>query len=450
MQKIIKIKKGLDIRIIGKAEKVLKKAAQSCLYAVKPTNFHGIEPKLCIKPGDFVKAGSVVFYNKHNPRIFFTSPVCGIIKEIVRGERRKILEIIIKPDEQQQYERFVQGDPLKMTREEIIDNLLKSGLWPLIRQRPYAIIANPSSEPKSVFIPCFDTAPLAPDYDFIVQGENKLFQTGINALTKLTKGKINLTLNPDYPASDVFTKAKSVEITYFKGPHPAGVVGVQIHHIDPINKGDIIWYLYPQDVITIGKLFDKGTFDASRIVALTGSEVEKPFYYKTMTGSMISAIAENNVKQGELRYISGNILTGTNIGKQGYLGFYDSQITVIPEGKKYEFFGWALPGFNKYSTSRSFFSWLRPGKIFRMNTNLHGGNRAFVMTGEYEKVLPMDIFPVHLLKAIIAEDIDKIEQLGIYEVAEEELALCEFVCTSKIEVQSIIRKGIELMIKELG
>jgi Na+-transporting NADH:ubiquinone oxidoreductase subunit A len=450
MTKVIRIKKGLDIKLHGKAEKIFKKSEQSKFYALKPTDFHNVTPKMLVKEGEEVEAGSPLFKDKYREEIILTSPVSGKVAEIVRGERRKILEVLVEPNGEIKHKDFGAGDPKSLSREEIIEKLVQSGVWPFVRQRPYAIIANPKDTPKSIFIPCFDNAPLAPDYDFVVKGEDKTFQTGLDVLSKLTTGKIHLTYSNEFNPSNVFTRAKGVEHHYFSGPHPASSVGVQIHNIDPINKGDKVWYLYPQDVITIGRLFEKGIFDASRIVALTGSEVEKPIYYKTFIGACVNTIHENKVADKDLRFISGNVLTGTQVEKDGYLSFYDTHMTIIPEGNYYEMFGWALPGFKKFSTSRTFFSWLTPNKHYSLDTNYHGGERAFVMTGEYEKVLPMDILPIHLLKAIMVEDIDKMEQLGIYEIAEEDMALCEFVCTSKTEVQQIIRKGIDLMIKELG
>lgn len=450
MTKITKIKKGLDIKLKGKAEKIFTKAERSDTYAVKPPDFQGLTPKLQVKVDYEVKAGSPLFFDKYNPDILFTSPVSGKVVAINRGERRRILEVVVKADTEIKYETFMEADPLSLKREEIIKNLLKSGLWPLIRQRPYAIIANPKDEPKSIFISAFDTAPLAPDNDFVVKDREEVFQKGIDALSKLTLGKIHLNIDADYPAAKVFTQAKNVQINKFKGPHPAGNIGVQIHHIDPINKGDIVWYLYPQDVITIGLLFEKGIYDASKIVTLTGSEVKKRHYYKTMIGASIINLVENNVTKGDHRYIGGNVLTGTAISSEGYIGFYDTQITVIPEGRIPEFLGWGAPGFRKYSVSRTFFSSLTPQKEFRLDTNYHGCLRPFVMTGQYEKVFPMNILPVHLIKSIIVEDIDQMENLGIYEVAEEDFALCEFVCTSKIEVQSIIRQGLDLIRKEFS
>lgn len=450
MTKVIKIRKGLNIKLQGEADKSLITRIVPEHYALKPTDFIGITPKLSVNIGDHVQVGSRVFHNKYNEQIIFTSPVSGKITGIKRGEKRVIEEIIIKADTQQNFLNFNPANPTKLSREEIIEKLLKSGVWPCIRQRPYSTIANPNNRPKAIFISAFDTNPLAPDNDFILHGKGEIFQTGLDALIRLTDGKVHLNVNCELGISKVLTHSKGVQINQFYGPHPAGNVGVQIHHIDPINKGDIVWYLYPQDVLTIGQLFLEGKYDASCIIALTGSEVLNPKYYKILRGACIKSIVENNVTNGHLRYISGNVLSGKKIQKDGFVGFYDSQITIIPEGDHYEFLGWAKPGLNKFSFSRTFLSTLNPWKKYNLNTNIHGGERAFVSTGIYEKVLPMDILPMQLLKAIIIEDIDLMENLGIYEVDEEDFALCEVVCPSKIEIQSIIRKGLDLARKEMS
>ena len=449
MSKVIKIKKGLDIKLKGAAEKIISNVQPASAYAVKPTDFPGIVPKLVARPGDRVKAGSILFFDKLRPEVKFTSPVSGEVKAVNRGERRKILEIVVEADGKNEYKDFGSADPGKLDRSEVIGKIQDAGLWPAIRQRPYAVIARSQTEPKAIFISGFDTAPLAPDMDFMVKGNNSAFQTGVDALNKLTRGEVHLSLLEGYPADNVFTQAKGVSLHYFKGPHPAGNPGIQIHHIDPVNKDEVVWYLQPQEVIMIGRLFEKGIYNAAKVLAVTGSEVKKPRYFKVLSGTSIEPYVLDNVMPGELRYISGNALTGTRINKIGFLGFYDSQLTVLPEGNYYEMFGWMSPGFKKLSVSRSFPSWLMPGRKFRVDTNLKGGVRPFVQTGEYEKVLPMSIYPMHLLKAILVDDIEKMEQLGIYEVAEEDFALCEFVCPSKIEIQSIIRQGIDLMIKEL-
>ena len=450
MSNVINIKRGLDIPLLGEAEKVVKTAEPSRYYGVKPIDFQNMRTKLLAKEGDRVKAGTPLFYNKLQSDLQQPSPVSGKVVEVKRGERRKILEVVIEVDSQIEYEDFGTAEPIDLSRDEVVDKLLKSGLWSFIRQRPYSLLANPQDEPKSIFISAFNTAPLAPDTDLIVKGEAESFQRGIDALSKLTSGTIHLNVNAAFPASDVFTKAKGVQLNHFKGPHPAGNVGVQINKLDPINKGDIVWYVYPQDIITIGKLFEKGVYDASKVIALTGSEVLKPLYYRVLRGMSIEPLVKDNVKKGELRYISGNVLTGKKIDSEGYLGFFDDQITVIPEGNYYEFFGWAKPGFNKYSAGRTFLSSFLPKKKHRLDTNLHGGERAYVVTGEYEKVFPMDIYPVQLIKAIIIEDIELMEKLGIYEVDEEDFALPEFVCTSKTPVQSLVRKGLNLMLQEMS
>ncbi len=449
MSKVIKIKKGLNIQIQGTAEKIYLTPERSETYAVKPPDFPRLMPKLAVKVGHKVKAGTILFFDKYKPDIKFASPVSGEVTAVNRGERRRILEVVIKPNETIEYEKFKEVDPKNISREEITQKILSSGLWPLIRQRPYAIIADPDKKPKAIFISGFDTAPLAPDLDFVVKGYEEDFQVGINVLKKLTTGKIHIVLNAEYPAAKTFTESQGVEFHHFKGPHPAGNVGIQIHHIDPVNKGDVVWYLQPQGIIILGRLFKDGIYDARKIIALTGSEVKKRAYYKIITGASIEPLVKNNVEEGNLRYISGNVLTGTKITKIGHIGFYDNQVSVIPEGNYFEFLGWALPGFNKYSSSRSYWSWLNSKKKYKIDTNLKGGKRALVISGEYEKVLPMDIYPVHLLKAILVEDIDLMEKLGIYEVAEEDFALCEFICTSKINVQSIVRQGFELMIREM-
>lgn len=447
MSKYVKIKKGLNIKLIGEADKLLSDLPLPETFALTITDFTGLTPKLLVKEGDEVKAGTPIFYDKNNEDIKFSSPVSGEVIEVIRGDKRKVLEIKILADRSISYLDFKQANPKDLSRSAIIETLLESGIWPFIRQRPFGSIARPSEAPKSIFISAFDTNPLAPDMDFIMQGNQEMFQTGLDALQKLTDGKVHL--NTQATGSSIFNDAKGVTINKISGPHPSGNVSVQIHHIDPLNKGEIIWYINPQDVIIIGKLFKLGKYDASRIIALTGSQVIGPRYYKTIVGCCIKNIlAHGGLKPGENRVISGNVLSGSKIKKDGFLGYYDSQLTVIPEGNFHEFMGWLAPGFSKFSMSRSFFSWLRPNMKHELNTNLHGEERPFVVTGQYEKVFPMDIYPVHLLKSILIEDIEMMEKLGIYEVVEEDFALCEFICTSKIKSQEIIRQGIDIIQKE--
>ncbi|MDR1172251.1 MAG: Na(+)-translocating NADH-quinone reductase subunit A [Bacteroidales bacterium] len=449
MSKVIKIKKGLNIKLKGKAEKILVKAEPSDKYAIKPVDFPGLIPKMLVKEGDTVKAGTPLFMDKNRPEVLFASPVSGTLEAVVRGEKRRILEVVVKADGKDGSEDFSKIKPVDSSKEAITGYLLAGGVWPFIRQRPYAIIANPQDTPKSIFISCFDTAPLGPDYDYIFQNVDPDFQTGVDTLAKLASGRVHLCVHTDYPPAANFVKATNVEIHQFSGPHPSSNVGVQIHHIDPVNKGEVVWYVNPQDVSTIGRLMNKAEYDVSKTIVLCGSEINTPRYYKVKGGCCMTAFADS-VKTGNVRYISGNVLTGAHVAADGYLGFYDSQVTVIPEGDHYELLGWALPGFGKYSAGRTFFSWMTPHKEYDLDTNMHGGHRALVMTGQYESVFPMDIYPEHLVKAILAGEIEKMEQLGIYEVAEEDFALCEFVCTSKTDVQSIIREGINMMIKEMN
>ncbi len=448
MSKDIRIRKGFDIKLKGVAEKVTINVPMSETYVLKPTDFTGLVPRLLVDTGIEVKAGSPLFHDKKNEQLVFTSPVSGEVVEIKRGAKRKLLEIRILADKANDYVQFRKADPKTLQREEIISELMKSGVWPMVRQRPFNVIANPADEPKAIFISAFDSSPLAPDTDFVVHGQQADFQTGIDALTKLTQGKVHVNVRGNVPASDIFTSAKGVVVNKFSGPHPAGNVGVQIHHLDPINKNEVVWVVTPQDVLVIGRLFNQGHFDASRLVALTGSEVKNPRYFKTILGADIKPLVKDNIIAGNQRYISGNVLTGAKIKADGHLGFYDSQITVVPEGDEPEFLGWILPGFGKLSLSRTFWSWLAPSRSYTLNTNMHGEERAYVMSGEYEKVLPMEIYPVQLIKAIMANDIEAMENLGIYEVDKEDFALCEFACTSKMNVQDIIHEGLEMTRKE--
>ena len=448
MSKDIRLKKGLNINLKGEADKVYASIPQSELFSLKPTDFHGLMPKLTVKAGDKVKAGSCVFFDKYNEKVRFSSPGSGEVTDVIRGAKRRILEVKLKADAETKYETFSTLDA-SASREQIIEGLLESGVWPFIRQKPFDIIANPMDMPKAIFISTFNTAPLAPDNDFVLHGLENEFQTGIDFLKKLTDGKIHLNVDGNTNPSTVFTSCKGVQINKITGAHPAGNVGVQIHHIDPINKGDVVWYLYPQDVLTIARLFSEGKYDVSRIVALTGPQVEKPRYYRTIAGANIKNLLNENTLIGDNnRFISGDVLTGEKIEEDGNIGFYDSQITVIEEGNQQEFLGWIAPNLDKFSLSKSYFSWLMPSKKYSLNTNYNGEERAYVVTGQYEKVLPMDIYPMQLIKACLIEDIDSMEQLGIYEISPEDVALCEFVCTSKMEVQSIIREGLDLIKKE--
>ena len=451
MSKTIKIRRGLDIKLVGEADKVKSSVDQASSFAIKPPDFHGLTPKLVRKEGEKVKAGTVIFFDKYNEDVQFVSPVSGEIQEIVRGAKRRILEVRIKADQEIQYEDLGAVNPADMSGEEVKAYMLKNGLWPFIKMRPIDIIANPKETPKAIFISGFDSAPLAPDYDFILHGQDDAFQAGIDALKKLTEGKVHLTLRGDVAQDKALTDAKGVQINKIKGKHPAGNVGTQIHRIDPINKGERVWTINVQDVAILGRVMKSGKYDASKVIALTGSEVKNPRYIKTIIGSSIENMVNDNVEEGNKRFISGNVLTGDKIEEDGYLGFYHSQVTVIPEGDEPKLMiteGWLSPGFKKFSYSRAYFSWLMPNKKYELDTNLNGEERAFVVTGELEKVFPFDIYPMQLVKSIMYNDIDLMENLGIYEVAPEDFALCEFVCTSKINIQSVVREGLDVIKKE--
>ena len=450
MSEIIKIKKGVDIKLQGSAEKIYASSVAPSTYALKPGDFPAIRLKLKVKEGDEVKAGDAVLFDKDRSEILFTSPVSGEIAEVVRGEKRKILEIRILADQETKFRDFGSANPSELSREDVKAKMLDSGCWPLIRQRPYNIIANPNRVPRDIYVSCFDSAPLAPDADFVVHGQEEEFKLGILALQQLTDGKVHVGVDGTNNPSEAFTGISNTVVTRYKGPHPAGNVGVQIHATGPINKGETIWTTNFQDVIIIGRLFKEGVFNAQRSVALCGAQVKKPRYHKIVLGANLKSLLEESLEPADNRIISGNVLTGSHVNSEGYLGFYDSQVTVIPEGGEDRFFGWVSPNLDQFSISRALFNWVMPNKALNLDANLNGEERAFVVTGEYEKVFPFDIHPVQLLKSIMIKDIEAMENLGIYEVAEEDFALCEVICTSKIPVQETIREGLNIMMNELG
>lgn len=447
MSDVIKLRNGLDIRLKGKAETVYGQASEPELYAIKPTDFFGLKPKMAVKEGDKVQAGDVLFFDKQRPEIKFVSPVSGELSAVVRGERRAIQAVVVKASAAPAPVEVGKLDVASASREQVIEKLLATGAWTYFRQRPYNIVANPQAAHKAIFISTFDTAPLAPDYDHIIRGNEDAFQAGVSALAKIAPVFVGTSAKG---ASKAFTSVKNATVTSFAGKHPAGCVGVQINHVQPINAGETVLTIQPQEVVAIGKIFAEGKLDFSRVIVVDGSEVKKPAYYRTTLGAQLKPILEGNINEDNTRIISGNVLTGTKVAKDGFLGYYDSQVTVIPEGNKPEFFGWITPSFNKFSASRTLFSWLCPSKEYTLDTNTHGEPRAIVVSGEMEGVLPMDIYPEHLLKAILAKDIDKMIALGIYEVVEEDMALCEFVSTSKLPVQKILRNGLALMMEEVG
>lgn len=449
MANVVKLKKGLDINLKGKPVSVVEEAAVSEYFAIIPDDFHGIIPKVVVKPGERVDAGTPLMYDKNRPEIKFVSPVSGEVVAVNRGERRKVLDITVKADAEQTYVEFGKQNVAELSGEQLKELLLRSGIFPFIKQRPYDVIANPEIAPRDIFVTAWDTAPLAPDFNFVLKGEEADFQTGLDALGKLTSGKVYVGMSARKPVSVL-----NAEPVLFEGPHPAGNVGVQIQHIAPVNKGEVVWTMSAFDVLFIGRLLNKGVADFSRIVAVTGSEIGKPLYVRTKLGARIDSILNGRVKKSDYhqRFISGNVLTGTKVSDQDYLRAPHSQITVIPEGDDcHELFGWATPGFNKYSVSGAYFTWLMGrNKEYVLDARLNGGERAIIMSGEYDRVFPMNILPEFLIKATIAFDVEKMENLGIYEVAPEDFALCEFVDTSKLEIQKIIRNGLDELMKEMN
>ena len=442
MSKVIKLKQGLDINLEGEAQKTVAQTVAVSEISLKPSDFACLKPHLEVKVGDKVKAGSVLFTDKNNPEICFCSPVSGEVTEVRRAERRRITDVIVKADSTTEYEKF---DTNASTKEAAKALLMKSGAWAYLRQRPFNIIANPKQDAKAVYISTFDSAPLAADYQFVLKDQMAEFQAGVDLLAKIAKVYIGV---DNRIAGNIFLGVKNAEINGFEGPHPAGNAGVQISHVCPVNKGEMVIVVNPQDVAIIGRLAKNGIYDARKTLVLAGRKVSAPAYVNAVANVKVSDIVAGKYDAQDARIIGGNVLTGTKLDENGYIGFYDNEITVIPEGNYYDFFGWALPGLNKFSFSRTFFSWLCPSKKFDLDTHMHGEKRAYVVTGTFEKLVPMDILPLQLIKAILAENLELMEALGIYEVAEEDFALCEFADTSKTEIQSIIRKGLDFMVKE--
>ena len=449
MSKDIRIKKGLDIKLVGEATLTTNKLSVKGIFALKPQDFHGIIPKLIAKEGAEVKAGESIFYSKSDDRILFPSPVSGKVTEIIRGAKRKIISIKIAADGKQSFKDFGKQDADKMSAEEVKNHLLSSGCWPFVKQRPFDIIANPSQSPKAIFISAYASSPLAANYDYTLAGKEEELQAALTAISKLTTGSVHVSVGKD--SNSPFSDLKNIQLHSVSGPHPVGNVSTQISQIDPLNKGEVVWVINPHDLLVIGELLLTGNFNFSRTLALTGSQFENPSYVSVVAGASISDVVAKNINTDNTRIISGNVLSGTQVSEDDFLGYYDNQITAIPEGDDYEFFGWNKPVFNKISPSRALtFSRLTPKKKYDLNTNTNGEHRAFVVTGSYENVFPLDIFPLQFLKACMYQDLDEMENLGGYEVAPEDFALTEFICVSKQPHQKIVREGLDLMKEELG
>ncbi len=453
---VIRLKKGLDIRLQGEASYGLTIAPAATSYAVNPDDFKGFTPKLLVAPGDAVLAGSPLFFDKYRPEVLVTSPVSGTVSEIVRGEKRKILRVVVTPDGKEESLPFELPAIGKLTRAEAVEAMQKAGFWPMLIRRPYGVIADPGEVPKAIFVSGFDSAPLAPNMDYVLAGQQANLNAGIEVLRKLTPGQVHLGLRPEgkkinlHEPPRILPTLKGAQVTTFEGPHPAGNVGVQIHHVDPINKGEVVWTIDIQHLAMLGRFFRTGRVDMRKTIAVTGTGLKNPHYIKVLSGARLDSVLNGNLREGNFRVINGNVLTGRKAEVQEPLGFYANQITAIPEGDQYEFVGWIMPRLGKFSVSKTYFSWLMPWRRYNLDTNLNGGHRAFIFNGIYDKYLPMDIYPVYLLKAVIAGDIDKMENLGIYEVIEEDIALCEFIDPSKTEMQTILRDGINTLIKELS
>ena len=483
MSDTITIRKGLDLPIGGAAELRLTDARSITTYAVKPTDFVGLTPRLLVEEGDAVNVGDALFCDKNDERIRFTSPVSGKVKAIVRGEKRKLLEVVVEADFKSvgSMGSDCKSSPTLQqlnTADEIKAAMLQCGLWTMLRQRPFGTVANPDDKPKAIFVSAFSSAPLAPDYDFVMQSKEEWLKKGLEALTLLTDGKVHICFEPEQGLAKQLPteQLNNSQLTthYISGPHPSGNIGTQIAHIDPINKGEVAWTMNLQDAAVLGELVSTGVYNPEKVIAVAGPNIKNPHYYRVKAGACLAEIIKgqllnndypkmdaNNAAK-ENRVISGDVLSGTQIAADGFIGAYDDLVSILPEGDYYDFMGWLMPGFRKYSFSRTFFSGFMPKSTFKplgvslprfenlwkFDTNTHGDERPLVFTGNFERVFPFDIYPTQLIKACIIGDIELMENLGIYEVEPEDFALCEFIDTSKTDIQAIIREALEKLRKE--
>ena len=445
MANVIKLSKGLNINLKGRAEERKIQLKSKGKYALVPDDFEGVTPKVVVREGDKVQAGDALFVNKQYPEVKFASPVSGTVSAVVRGERRKVLCVKVDADAQQSFVDFGKKDVSKLDGKAVTDALLEAGIFGYINQLPYAVSTNPNVQPKAIFVSALRDKPLAADFEYEVKGQEQDFQTGLTALSKIAKTYLGV------GAGSSLQNVKDVEVNVFEGKCPAGNVGVQVNNVDPVNKGEVVWTIGdPTVVLFIGRLFNTGKVDLKRTVALCGSEVASPAYVDMLVGEELSTLLSNSYDASKnVRIINGNVLTGKPTTKEGFLGSHTSEITVIPEGSDAdEMLGWILPRFKQFSVSRSYFSWLCGKKSYALDARVKGGERHMIMSGEYDKVLPMDIYGEYLIKAIIAGDIDRQEALGIYEVSPEDFALAEFVDSSKLELQRIVREGLNILRKE--
>ncbi len=449
MANVIKLRKGLDIRLQGRAEEQKIQLKSNGNYALVPDDFEGITPKVVVKEGDHVRAGDALFVNKQYPEVSFASPVSGKVTAVERGERRKVLCVKVEADAKQEYVDFGKKDVAKMDGKAVVEVLLQAGIFGYINQLPYAVSTNPSTMPKAIFVSALRDKPLACNFDYEVKGQEQDFVTGVQALAKIAKTYVGIGKLSSLDAQ--LSALSNVEVNVFDGPCPAGNVGVQVNHLDPVNKGEVVWTIGdPTVVLFIGRLLNTGKVDLRRTVALCGSEVKKPVHVDMLVGEELSTLLSNSYDAAHhVRIINGNVLTGRQTSKDGFLGAHSSEVTVIPEGDDAdEMLGWIMPRLNQFSVNRSYFSWLCGKKEFQADARIKGGERHIIMSGEYDKVLPMDIYGEYLIKAIITGDIDRQEQLGIYEISPEDFALAEFVDSSKLELQRIVREGLNILRKE--
>ena len=447
MANVIKLRKGLNIQLAGKAAERKTRVGRCEEYALVPDDFTGVTPKLVVREGDEVKAGDALFIDKNCPEVRFASPVSGKVAAVVRGERRKVLCVKVKADSEQKFAEFGQKDVASLKGEDVKTALLEAGLFGYINQLPYAVVANPADQPKAIFVSALRDKPLAGDFEFELKDNEAAWQTGLTALSKMAKTYLGVGAKQ---TASALLNAKDVEVNIFDGPCPAGNVGVQVNHLDPVNKGEVVWIVEPTAVIFFGRLLLTGRVDLTRTVAVAGSEVREPAYVDALVGTPLKAILDGQIDEGKnVRIINGNPLTGSRDSLEGFLGAHSSVVSVIPEGDDAaEMLGWIMPRFNQLSVNRSYFSWLFPKREYRLDARVKGGERHMIMSGEYDRVLPMDIYGEYLIKAIIAGDIDRQEQLGIYEVSPEDFALAEFVDSSKLELQKIVREGLNTLRKE--
>ena len=472
------IRKGLDIPISGAAERRVTDARNITTYAIKPTDFVGLTPRLFVEEGDLVTVGDALFCDKNNERIRFTSPVSGRVKAIVRGEKRKLLEVVVEKETVEKEEPSPaesKATTPPRTAEAIKEAMLQCGLWTMLRQRPFGIVARPDDRPKAIFVSAFSSAPLAPDYDFIMQGKENLLKKGLEALSFLTDSPVHVCFREGQRLAKHLSPLTShLSFHFVKGPHPAGNIGTQIAHIDPINKGEVVWTINLQDVAVLGELVSTGVYNPEKLIAVAGPGLKNPHYYRILSGACLKDIVssqllnidypqmESKLRPNDHRIISGTVLSGTQIAADGFLGAYDDMVSILPEGNHYDFMGWLMPGLKKYSFSRTFLSGFMPKSTFKpmgvtlprfkrfwdFDTNTHGEERPLVFTSNFERVFPFEIYPTQLIKACIVGDIELMENLGIYEVEPEDFALCEFIDTSKTDIQAIVREALETIRKE--